>query len=240
MLGKNLKRLPITGDGQKLFVKKIFRTLQGEGPYVGIPSVFIRLGGCNLACSFCDTEFENYHEIALPKIIESVKNLSVNNQNNDAINNSAKNSNNPSNSSIKLVVITGGEPFRQPIANLCQSLLDLDFQVQIETNGTLFREIPKAVDIVCSPKISNNKYLSIRKDLLPRITSFKFLISSNIHGYDIVPELGQAEYNIPVFVQAMDEYDSKINLANKKMAVNLAIDNNYRLSYQIHKDLGIE
>jgi organic radical activating enzyme len=225
MLGDNPKRPPTTGDGMSLLVKNIFRTLQGEGPHAGVPAVFIRLGGCNLACSFCDTEFEDYQKYALSEIVKTIEKLSLNSQ---AIR------------SVDLVVITGGEPFRQPINKLCEALLSSGFAVQIETNGTLYREIPQEVDIICSPKVSNDKYLSVREDLLPRVTAFKFLISSNVEFYESVPELGQKEYNIPVFVQAMDEYDAKINAKNQQMAVDLAINNGYRLSYQIHKNLGIE
>ena len=225
MLGDNPKRPQTNGDGTSLLVKDIFKTLQGEGPHAGVPAVFIRLGGCNLACSFCDTEFEDYQQHALSEIVKTIENLSLNSR---AIR------------SINLVVITGGEPFRQPINNLCEALLFSGFAVQIETNGTLYREIPKEVDIICSPKVSNNKYLSVREDLLPKVTAFKFLISSNVEFYESVPELGHKEYNIPVFVQAMDEYDAKINAKNQQMAVDLAINNGYRLSYQIHKNLGIE
>lgn len=225
MFGQNPKRAPVKGDGSVLSVKNIFKTLQGEGPHVGVPAIFIRLGGCNLACSFCDTEFEEYKDISLTEVIGSIQNLSLNNQGVKSIN---------------LVVITGGEPFRQPINSLCCELLESGFQVQIETNGTIYRELPEEVEIVCSPKVSNNKYLSIRADLLPRITAFKFLISSNIANYSSVPELGQSKYNTPVFVQAMDEYDPVINAKNQKMVVDLAINNGYRLSYQIHKNLGIE
>ena len=53
-------------------VQEIFPTLQGEGPFVGYPSVFIRLGGCNLACDFCDTEFDSYKNFSLEKIIIDV------------------------------------------------------------------------------------------------------------------------------------------------------------------------
>lgn len=74
MLGQNPIRPPITGDGTQLFVQSIFPTIQGEGPAAGIPSVFIRLGGCNLACSFCDTEFESFEEMALGDILSTVNN----------------------------------------------------------------------------------------------------------------------------------------------------------------------
>lgn len=225
MFGKNLKLPAEKGNGSVLSVKKIFKTLQAEGPNIGTPAVFIRLGGCNLACSFCDTEFEDYFQKSLDEIIVEVKNLSKNDYNNQ---------------SIFLVVITGGEPFRQPIYKLCDQLLQLGYKVQIETNGTMYQDIPDKVEIVCSPKVTNFKYHNIRQDLLPKITAFKYIVSANLPAYSKVPDLGQSLYDIPVFVQAMDEYDEKLNLANKKLAVSIAINNNYRLSYQIHKELDIE
>jgi len=72
MLGDNPKRPPTNGDGTSLLVKNIFKTLQGEGPHAGVPAVFIRLGGCNLACSFCDTEFEDYQQHALSEIVKTI------------------------------------------------------------------------------------------------------------------------------------------------------------------------
>ncbi len=225
MLGDNPKRPPVTGDGSVLFVKNTFKTLQGEGPHVGVSSVFIRLGGCNLACSFCDTEFEEYEEMPLENLLQEVSDLSLNDS---------------GVRSASLVVITGGEPLRQPIGPLCERLIELGYEVQIETNGTLYRELPKEVDVICSPKVSANKYLSVHRDLLPRVSAFKFLISGAIKEYSAVPELGQTKHNIPVYVQAMDQQDEQINAKNQKMAVDLAINNNYRLSYQVHKKLGIE
>jgi len=220
MLGDNPKRPPIFGDGLTLYVQKIFKTLQGEGPNVGCPAVFVRLGGCNLACEFCDTEFENYNSQKLAEIITSVQDYSGN--------------------VIKLVVITGGEPLRQPIEALCQRLIDLGYIVQIETNGTIYRKLPREVEIICSPKVVNNKYLKIREEFLPRLTAIKFLISDNIKTYSWVPELGQTEYKIPVFLQAIDQYNPELNKANKSLAVKLALEYGHRLSYQIHKELEIE
>jgi 7-carboxy-7-deazaguanine synthase len=225
MLGDNPIRRLEHGDGSHLMVKTIFKTLQGEGLHVGVPSIFLRLGGCNLACNFCDTEFEDFKKIPVELITNQIQNLSLNDQNIR---------------SVHLVVITGGEPFRQPIAKLCRILLNDNFGVQIETNGTIYREVPPGVDIICSPKVVNGKYHSIRDDLLKRISAFKFLISDGRKEYSAVPDLGQVKYNVPVFVQAMDELDPEINMINKKLAVEIAINKGYRLSYQIHKDLGIE
>lgn len=225
MFGNNPKRVPSLGNSSILFVKSIFKTLQGEGPFFGIPSIFIRLGGCNLACKFCDTEFEDFEQMDLNLVLQKVQFLSLNSIGKQ---------------SILLVVITGGEPFRQPISLLCQKLIDYGFCIQIETNGTLYQPLPKEVEIVCSPKVVNGKYLKIREDLLCCITAFKFIISKSMKGYDNVPELGQINYGIPVFLQPMDQYDYELNNQNRELAVDLALNKGYRLSYQMHKVLGID
>jgi organic radical activating enzyme len=225
MFGKNKILPPTFGDGQMLEVKSIFPTLQGEGIYVGVPAVFIRLGGCNLACNFCDTDFEDFATTTLPQIIAKTSKLAQNKSGKRVIN---------------LVVITGGEPLRQNISPLCESLLANGFLVQIETNGTIYRELPKNMDIICSPKNTSGNYAQIRADLLPNITAFKFIISVNNQKYNHVPEIGQSEYNTIVFVQPMDEGDAAKNAANQKLAVEICMQNGYRLSLQTHKILGIE
>ncbi|MCC8416340.1 MAG: 7-carboxy-7-deazaguanine synthase QueE [Rickettsia endosymbiont of Gnoriste bilineata] len=219
MFGQNPKRAAIFNDGTSLEIKSIFKTIQGEGPFVGMPAVFIRLGGCNLACNFCDTEFEDFNILTINNIIEEVQRLTIN---------------------IKLVVITGGEPFRQPIELLCHKLIDLDYLVQIETNGTLYRDLPDKVHIICSPKATKNGYSLLRDDLLSRINALKFLVAKNIPEYSNIPEVGQSKYNIPVFIQPMDQNNPLLNKENEQLAIDLALKYGYRLSIQIHKILGIE
>ncbi len=224
MFGANPKRPPKKGDGSSLEVQEIFPTIQGEGPFVGQAAVFIRLGGCNLACTFCDTEFEDFTKVALVEAIATIESLSAEKGRGVV---------------RKLVVITGGEPLRQEIAPLCEALLAKGYQVQIETNGTLYRPLPKEVSIVCSPKVSGTMYHPIREDLLPHITAFKFLISEGMKGYQDVAELGQAAYNIPVYVQPMDEYNPELNKRNLEKAMGLVADKGHHLSIQLHKQLGI-
>lgn len=220
MFGQNPKRLAIFNDGSTLQVKNIFKTIQGEGPFVGMPAIFIRLGGCNLACNFCDTDFEDFNILTINEITERVNNFTI--------------------TPNILVVITGGEPFRQNIKLLCNNLLDLGYTVQIETNGTLYRDIPKRVHIVCSPKAGGNGYYPLREDILKQLNSIKFLIAKNISHYSQIPELGQTKYNIPVFIQPMDQYDPNLNKENELLAIDLALKYGYRLSLQIHKILEIE
>ena len=216
MRGKNPIRAAVIDDGQKLAVKEIFATLQGEGLYAGWPAVFVRLGGCNLACDFCDTNFEDFSDMALADIVAQVGAFKNN-----------------------LVVITGGEPLRQNIAPLCEALLAQGLKVQVETNGTLFRALPEGVDIICSPKNTGRGYGAIREDLLERVSAFKFLISEHEAGYGEVPEVGQALYHTQVYVQPMDEADAQKNAANIQLATQLALMHGYRLSLQLHKIVGI-
>lgn len=225
MFGKNKIMKPEIHLGDNLDVQEIFPTLQGEGPYAGYPAVFIRLGGCNLACDFCDTEFESYHNFSLVEILNQIQKLAQN-----------------SDGKIirKLVVITGGEPMRQPIEKLCAGLIKLNFLVQIETNGTIFRELPAEIKIICSPKISNGKYHQIRPDLLPHINAFKFIISKSHANYGDVTEVGQTKFNIPVYVQAMDECNETKNRANLEYATEICQQHGYLFSLQIHKILKIK
>ena len=219
MFGKNPKRPPETGNGTTLQIAEIFPTLQGEGPHVGQPSVFVRLGGCNLACDFCDTEFETFEDMALEDVVQTILHHAARIRD--------------------LVVITGGEPLRQNIAPLCERLLAEGLCVQIETNGTVWRELPKAVDIVCSPKATDGRYHKLRPDLLERISVLKFIISAEPGEYNDIGDVGQRTRNIPVYVQPMDAYDAKKNEANRQRALELAMKRGYRLSLQTHKMLGI-
>ena len=208
MFGKNPIRKPDTGNGSKLQIVSIFPTIQGEGQYAGQPAIFIRLGGCNLACKFCDTEFEDFKEMNLDFILDKVDELKTNQ---------------------KIIVITGGEPLRQPIEKLCEELLNKGFKVQIETNGTLYRELPEEVEIICSPKT---------KTIDPRlnVTAFKFLISANDNEYKDI----KFSSDKPIYVQPMDEYDEDKNKANLELTKKVALKNGYNISLQLHKILGVE
>lgn len=221
MFGKNPKRPPETGDGSQLNVVAVFPTLQGEGPFAGQPSVFVRLGGCNLACDFCDTEFEDFSAMQLAALRAEIRTQAADLRD--------------------LVVITGGEPLRQNIVPLCEALLAEGYRVQIETNGTLWRPLPAGVHVVCSPKITDGAYHPLRPDLLARVDALKFIVRAGEGAYHTVGEVGQsaAPCRIPTYVQPMDEGDPARNAANTAHALNLAQTQGHHLSLQLHKMLGI-
>ena len=114
----------------KYKVNEIFRSLQGEGFWTGTPMVFLRLSGCNLDCSFCDTVHQSYTEMTVQEILEAVSGIA---------------------GSCRRVCITGGEPLLQLEATLIDSLHKGGYTIHLETNGTL--PAPDGIDwITCSPK----------------------------------------------------------------------------------------
>lgn len=249
MFGKNPIRKPDKGNGLTLKVQEIFPTLQGEGPHTGVPAVFIRLGGCNLACDFCDTEFESFEEMSLAEIMHEIGYYAEDNSHPEQAkrvegSHAVKEDSSTvalractQNDKRKLVVITGGEPLRQNIIPLCEALLAEGYQPQIETNGTLWRELPEAVEVVCSPKAANGQYHALRGDIIARINAIKFIISKTHEPYTSVPDIAEG---LPVWLQPMDEYDADKNRANLDYAMELAEAHGYKLSIQTHKLTGID
>lgn len=109
-------------------INEIFYSLQGEGRFTGTPAIFIRFSGCNLKCSFCDTDHRIGIEVSIDEIINEIKKY-------------------PS----KFVVITGGEPSLQVNMAFVERLHNEGYYVAMETNGT--RLCPPNIDwITCSPK----------------------------------------------------------------------------------------
>ena len=237
MRGDNPLRPQELNDGQKLWVQEVFYTLQGEGPFTGQAAVFVRLAGCNLSCFWCDTEFESSDwRPELPELVAAIEKVRP--------------------PFCQLIVLTGGEPFRQNIGPLVESLLALSDKliVQIETNGTLYVDLPDSsrIHIVCSPKTS-----ALNQRLLPRISSYKYLIAAG--QYDTVDGLpiestqkvggrvriarpadgAGADSIVSVFVMPIDTGSVDTSYANTQAAVKVALDFGYRLTLQTHKITGI-
>lgn len=112
-------------------VNKIFYSIQGEGARVGTPQVFVRFSGCNLHCSFCDTDHESSdREMSAAEIVAECRRVG---------------------NGCGSVSLCGGEPTLQLDAYLIAEFKRYGFFISIETNGLL--PVPAGVDyIVCSPK----------------------------------------------------------------------------------------
>ncbi len=174
---RDAKRSDYDNDPTKLCVHSIFYTLQGEGPFVGRPAVFIRLAGCNYggktkACSFCDTDFrlangvyKTFGEILMEVVVAW-----------GDIQHSAG-------LHKPLIVITGGEPTLQVgLGAFCQFLADHRYRVQIETNGLFDKpEIPLHPDVtvILSPKATALAGYGGAPKLYNRADHLKFLIEAD-------------------------------------------------------------
>jgi 7-carboxy-7-deazaguanine synthase len=118
-------------------VAEIFFSIQGEGILTGVPSVFVRTAGCNLRCSFCDSEYTSWRPRGETfSVAEVLDQLVV--------------------YPTRHAVVTGGEPLLAPdIEELCAGLKGRGYHVTIETAATVFK--PVAFDLASlSPKLSNS------------------------------------------------------------------------------------
>ena len=118
-------------------ISEIFHSIQGEGTLAGVPSVFVRLTGCNLRCTWCDTPYTSWEpqgeEMTIPEILTRVEE-----------------------SGAKHVVVTGGEPMLfSEVVELTRELKQLGLHVTIETAGTV--DQPVECDLMSiSPKLANS------------------------------------------------------------------------------------
>ena len=143
-------------------VCEIFKSIQGESTYAGLPCIFVRLTGCNLRCSYYDTTYayDEGSEMTTRKIIESVRDCGLN-----------------------LVEITGGEPLLQPdVLPLISQLLDSGVKVLVETNGSVdIGDVDKRAAIIMDVKTPgsgmSDRLLMANFDLLKRIDEVKFVIT---------------------------------------------------------------
>ncbi len=124
-------------DAQTIRISELFYSIQGEGKLVGVPSVFVRVSGCNLRCTWCDTPYASWSpeggEMSVAEIVAAVEKYGA-----------------------RHVVLTGGEPMIMPgIGALCERLHARGHHLTIETAATVFE--PVVMDLASlSPKLSNS------------------------------------------------------------------------------------
>lgn len=227
------KRLP-SYEGT-LDVHSIFKTIQGEGPFCGTPCVFVRLAGCNLQCPACDTDYTSSRQQMTPReIILVVRDLWQRDPG--------------------LVVITGGEPFRQHIRDLIDDLLHNGFYVQVESNGTMNPPGEKwnhntsqraGAYLVVSPKTPKLNPLALLE-----ACALKYVVAFDMVSEDGLPlsALGMPNkparppegWNRPVYIQPLDSKDSAENAEHMRAAVESSLQFGYILQLQVHKYIGVE
>lgn len=156
-------------------ITEIYKSLQGESTYTGLPCVFVRLTGCNLRCSWCDSEytFQGGRKMAVEAVVDEVSRLSPGGG---------------------LVEITGGEPMLQEreVVPLMQHLLNDGYRVLLETSGERpLQRVPagvvKIVDVKCPDSGEGDTFCKENLEaLLPR-DEIKFVLSSR-NDYEFARE----------------------------------------------------
>ena len=115
-----------------LQLAEVFYSVQGEGTWTGTPAVFVRLAGCNLSCSFCDTDYSLKFFASVEDVVTRVR---------------------AEGGDCPMVILTGGEPLAQRESRRLIDALRADGRrVHIESNGTLPTELPDDVWLTVSPK----------------------------------------------------------------------------------------
>jgi 7-carboxy-7-deazaguanine synthase len=147
-------------------ITEIYKSLQGESTYAGLPCVFVRLTGCNLRCTWCDSEytFVGGRKMGMEEVLAEVQHLSPGGG---------------------LVEITGGEPMLQEreVVPLMQRLLDEGYNVLLETSGERSLDrvpsaVVKIVDVKCPDSGEGDTFRLENLEALTPADEIKFVLSS--------------------------------------------------------------
>ena len=148
-------------------ITEIYKSLQGESSWTGLPCIFVRLTGCNLRCRWCDSEytFTGGVKMSLAEVEAEVRRLSGGGQ-------------------LPLVEITGGEPMLQEreVVPLMQRLLDSGYTVLLETSGErplarVPEQVVKIVDVKCPHSGAADSFRGENLEALGRRDEVKFVLS---------------------------------------------------------------
>ena len=200
-------------------VNDIFYSLQGEGRNTGRAAVFVRFAGCNLHCTFCDTNFDTYQEMTAPDIIATVREKS-----------------NVCEAPLPLIVLTGGEPTLQADDTLVEQLHQAGYVVAMESNGTL--PPPKGIDwLTISPKSLRKGGASFRCDELKIV--FDVETPQLLSGLELTPD---DDGHLPLlYLQPCDTGHHERNKRITAACVDYIKQHpQWRLSLQTHKLIGID
>jgi 7-carboxy-7-deazaguanine synthase len=152
-----------------MVITEIFKSIQGEGTRAGLPCIFVRLTGCNLRCTWCDTAYAFYGgtKKSIEDVLESVRGFAG-----------------TGDGRVPLVEITGGEPLLQPeTPELANQLLAAGYTVMIETSGERFvgilpRDVVKIVDVKCPDSGEADTFNMANLETIDRKDEVKFVIST--------------------------------------------------------------
>ena len=150
-------------------ITEIFRSIQGESTYAGLPCIFVRLTGCNLRCTWCDTAYAFYggKKMTVEEVLDVVREFSVKD----------------GERRVNLVEITGGEPLLQKeVIPLMERLLEQDYRVMVETSGEQYigdlpEKIIRIVDVKCPGSGEGGTFCMDNLNVLGPRDQLKFVLT---------------------------------------------------------------
>jgi 7-carboxy-7-deazaguanine synthase len=216
-----------------LYLIEIYKSVQGESSFAGVPCIFVRLAGCNLRCSWCDSEytFTGGYKLSEDEVVAEVEKLAP----------------------VKLVEFTGGEPLLQEreLIPLMERLLAQGYELMIETSGerpveTVPRAVHKIVDVKCPGSGESGRFRMSNLASLTERDELKFVVTNRedyefsrdfIRDNGLEGRVGQILLS-PAFTKTPSAERSTANclLDPRELVEWLLADGlNARLSLQIHK-----
>jgi 7-carboxy-7-deazaguanine synthase len=216
-----------------LYLIEIYKSVQGESSFAGRPCIFVRLAGCNLRCSWCDSEytFKGGYKLSEDEIVADVEKLAP----------------------VRLVEFTGGEPMLQErdLVPLMKRLLASGYELMIETSGErplgkVPAEVHKIVDVKCPGSGEGNTFRLENLDALTKRDEVKFVISDRtdyefarefMREHALAAKVGSVLFS-PAFTKTPSPVRTAENcLLDPRLLVEwlLADGVEARLSLQIHK-----
>lgn len=234
---------------KKLAVSEVFYSIQGEGKTVGVPSVFVRLGGCNLMCGGMGTQFDGelhngaefrcdtvevwmkatskeLHEILPQDCIEAIRNGAH-------------------------VILTGGEPTMQQAGlyefiSYIKTTINQNAYFEVETNGTIMPNefLLEQIDLWnCSPKLRNSGMdnamtykPNVIKELNKKNTIFKFVVNSDKEWEEIERDYLPIVDREKIYLMPAGENQELLN-ENKQRVVELAKDKYLNFTTRLHIEI---
>ncbi|WP_064792318.1 7-carboxy-7-deazaguanine synthase QueE [Shewanella woodyi] len=218
-------------------VNEVFETIQGEGFYTGVPAIFVRLQGCPVGCSWCDTKHTwelldvnkvqpemviqvdgtigRWSELTTSELISFLKQKEF---------------------TASHVVITGGEPCLHDLTAMTEEFNDAGYSTQIETSGTFEIHCSEKTWVTVSPKLKMKAGLAVLPQALKRANEIKHPVATASHIDDLDELLNGIDLKgKTICLQPISQKPRATELA-----MRVCIERNWRLSIQTHKYLDID